>query len=175
MGALDGKVAIVTGGTGGIGEKIVEAFVAQGASVVMAARREDDGLALEKRLGVRFVRADVAVERDVKAMVDRTVEWFGRVDCLVNNAGIPSPMVSITEIEVATIDQVLAVNVRGVVLGGKHVAPIMISKGRAASSTSAAWRVFAEAFQPIFTAPRKARCRRSRARSPPSSAKRASA
>ena len=129
MGALDGKVAIVTGGTSGIGEKIVEAFVAQGAKVVMAARREDEGRALEKRLGVRFVRADVATEADVKAVVDRTVEWFGRVDCLVNNAGIPSPMVSITEIDVATIDQVLGVNVRGVVLGVKHAAPIMISQG----------------------------------------------
>jgi NAD(P)-dependent dehydrogenase (short-subunit alcohol dehydrogenase family) len=128
MGALDGKVAIVTGGTSGIGEKIVETFVAEGAKVVMAGRREDEGRALEKRLGVRFVRADVALEADVKAMVDRTVEWFGRVDCLVNNAGIPSPMISIAEIDVATIDQVLAVNVRGVLLGVKHAAPIMLGQ-----------------------------------------------
>ncbi len=128
MGALDGKIAIVTGGTSGIGETIVETFVAEGAKVVMAARREDEGRALEKRLGVRFVRADVALEADVKAMVDRTVEWFGRVDCLVNNAGIPSPMISIAEIDVATIDQVLAVNVRGVLLGIKHAAPVMISQ-----------------------------------------------
>jgi NAD(P)-dependent dehydrogenase (short-subunit alcohol dehydrogenase family) len=128
MGALNGKIAIVTGGTSGIGETIVEAFVAEGAKVVMAARREDEGRALEKRLGVRFVRADVALEADVKAMVDRTVEWFGRVDCLVNNAGIPSPMISIAEIDVATIDQVLAVNVRGVLLGIKHAAPIMLGQ-----------------------------------------------
>ncbi len=129
MGALNGKIAIVTGGTSGIGETIVEAFVAEGAKVVMAARREDEGRALEKRLGVRFVRADVALEADVKAVVDRTVEWFGRVDCLVNNAGIPSPMIPIAEIDVATIDQVLAVNVRGVLLGIKHAAPVMISQG----------------------------------------------
>src|SRR5271166_5642139 len=126
MGALDGKIAVVTGGSSGIGERIVEAFVAEGANVVVAARREDEGRALEKRLGVRFVRTDVASEADVKVMVDKTVAWFGRLDCLVNNAGIPSPMVSITEIEVPTIDQVLAVNVRGVVLGIKHAALVMM-------------------------------------------------
>ena len=129
MGALDGKIAIVTGGTSGIGEGIAKAFVSEGAKVVIAGRREEGGRALEKRLGVRFVRADVANEADVKAMVDRTVEWFGRLDCLVNNAGIPSPMVSITEIDTATIDQILAVNVRGVILGTKHAALAMLKTG----------------------------------------------
>ena len=128
MGALDGKVAIVTGGSSGIGERIVELFVEQGAKVVVAARRQEEGAALEKRLAVRFIRTDVANEADVKAMVDQTIKWFGRVDCLVNNAGVPSPMVSITEIDVPTIDQLLAVNVRGVLLGIKHVAPVMLAQ-----------------------------------------------
>src|SRR6202034_4442894 len=128
MGALDGKVAIVTGGTSGIGERIVEVFVEEGAKVVVAARRQEEGRALEKRLGVRFIRTDVASEADVKAMIDFAVKAFGRVDCLVNNAGIPSPMVSITEIDAATIDQLLAVNVRGVLLGIKHVAPVMLQQ-----------------------------------------------
>ena len=129
MGALDGKIAIVTGGTSGIGEGIAKAFVSEGAKVVIVGRREEEGRALEKRLGVRFVRADVANEADVKAMVDRTLEWFGRLDCLVNNAGIPSPMISITEIDTATIDQILAVNVRGVILGAKHAALAMLKAG----------------------------------------------
>ncbi len=128
MGALDGKVAIVTGGTSGIGERIVELFVEEGAKVVVAARREQEGAELEKRLGVRFIRTDVSSETDVKAMVDHAVKLFGRVDCLVNNAGIPSPMVSISEIDVPTIDRLMAVNVRGVLLGIKHVAPVMISQ-----------------------------------------------
>ena len=117
MGALDGKIAIVTGGTSGIGEGIAKAFVSEGAKVVIVGRREEEGRALEKQIGVRFVRADVSNEADVKAMIDQTLEWFSRLDCLVNNAGIPSPMISLTDTDVATIDQILAVNVRGVILG----------------------------------------------------------
>jgi NAD(P)-dependent dehydrogenase (short-subunit alcohol dehydrogenase family) len=128
MGVLDGKVAIVTGGTSGIGERIAEVFVAEGAKVVVAARRQEEGRAMEKRLGVRFIRADVSSEADVKAMIDDAVKAFGRVDCLVNNAGIPSPMVSIVEIDVPTIDRLMAVNVRGVLLGIKHVAPVMLAQ-----------------------------------------------
>jgi NAD(P)-dependent dehydrogenase (short-subunit alcohol dehydrogenase family) len=128
MGALDGKTAIVTGGTSGIGERIVEMFVAEGADVVVAARRQEEGQKLEKRFGIRFIRTDVSSEADVKAMVDHAVKSFGRVDCLVNNAAVPSPMVSITEIDVATIDQLLAVNVRSVLLGIKHVAPVMLGQ-----------------------------------------------
>ena len=128
MDALEGKIAIVTGGTSGIGEGIAKAFVSEGAKVVIVGRREEEGRALEHSIGVRFVRADVANESDVKAMVDQTLEWFGRLDCLVNNAGIPSPMISITEIDVATIDQVLAVNVKGVLLGIKHAAPFMLAQ-----------------------------------------------
>jgi NAD(P)-dependent dehydrogenase (short-subunit alcohol dehydrogenase family) len=128
MDALDGKIAIVTGGTSGIGESIAKAFVSEGAKVVIAGRREEEGRALENSIGVRFVRADVANEADVKVLVDRTLEWFDRLDCLVNNAGIPSPMVSITEVDGATIDQVLAVNVKGVLLGIKHAAPAMLAQ-----------------------------------------------
>jgi NAD(P)-dependent dehydrogenase (short-subunit alcohol dehydrogenase family) len=128
MGTLDGKVAIITGGTSGIGERIVEVFVDEGAKIVVGARREQEGNALAKRLGVRFIRADVANESDVKAMIAYAVNSFGRVDCLVNNAAVPSPMVSIAEIDAADIDQLLAVNVRGVLLGIKHVAPVMMAQ-----------------------------------------------
>jgi NAD(P)-dependent dehydrogenase (short-subunit alcohol dehydrogenase family) len=129
MGALSGKVAIVTGGTSGIGEKIVEVFVEEGADVVVAARREAEGHALETRLGVRFVRTDVSSEVEVKAAVESAVRWFGRIDCLVNNAAVPAPITPAAEIEAATVDQIFAVNVRGVMLTTKHVAPVMLSQG----------------------------------------------
>ena len=128
MATLSGKVAIVTGGSSGIGERIAELFVEEGASVVVAARRQQEGDKLAKRLGLRFIRTDVSNEADVKSMIDDAVKSFGGVDCLVNNAAIPSPMVSITEIGAATIDQLLAVNVRGVLLGIKHVAPVMLAQ-----------------------------------------------
>ena len=100
MGQLDGKVAIVTGATSGIGERIAEVFVAEGARVVGAGRREEEGRALEKRCGpaLSFVRTDVADEASVRAMVANAVTRFGRLDCLVNNAGSGSPMVGITEV-----------------------------------------------------------------------------
>jgi NAD(P)-dependent dehydrogenase (short-subunit alcohol dehydrogenase family) len=131
MGQLDGKVAVVTGATSGIGERIAELFVAEGASVVAAGRRTDEGSALEARCGGRlsFIRTDVSVEADVKAMIDHTVNRFGRVDCLVNNAGSSSPMVSIIEATAEQFDSVFAVNVRGVFFGIKHAAVVMLRQG----------------------------------------------
>jgi NADP-dependent 3-hydroxy acid dehydrogenase YdfG len=63
MSVLDGKVAIITGGTSGIGERIAELFVGEGAEVVVSARRQEEGSALAKRLGVTFVRADISRPR----------------------------------------------------------------------------------------------------------------
>jgi NAD(P)-dependent dehydrogenase (short-subunit alcohol dehydrogenase family) len=128
MGALSGKVAIITGGTSGIGERIVAVFVEEGAQVVVAARREAEGQALEKRLGVRFVQTDMASEAEITAMVEATVGAFGRVDCLVNNAGIPSAISGVADLESADIDRLLAVNVRGVLLATKHVARVMLAQ-----------------------------------------------
>jgi NAD(P)-dependent dehydrogenase (short-subunit alcohol dehydrogenase family) len=131
MGQLDGKVAIVTGATSGIGERIAEVFVEQGARVVAAGRRTDEGKALEDKCGeqLSFIRTDVANEAEVKAMIEHAVTRFGGLDCLVNNAGIGSPMVSITEVTAEQFDMVFAVNVRGVMFGIKHAAPIMRRQG----------------------------------------------
>jgi NAD(P)-dependent dehydrogenase (short-subunit alcohol dehydrogenase family) len=131
MGQLDGKVAIVTGTTSGIGERIAEMFVAEGAYVVAAGRREAEGRALEAKCGsnMSFIQTDVTDEASVKAMVDHAVVRFGRLDCLVNNAGSGSPMVSITEVEAEHFSSVFNTNVRGVMFGMKYAAPIMIAQG----------------------------------------------
>jgi len=171
MGALNGKVAIVTGGTSGIGEGIVEAVVEEGAKVIVAARRQEEGNALEKRLGIRFIRTDVANEADVKAMVGHAVKSFGRLDCLVNNAALPAPMVSITEIDVATIDQLMAVNVRGVLLGIKHAAPVMLGQRAGSIINISSMAGLRAAFPATSTVRRKGLCTRSPARRAPSSAR----
>ena len=92
-GRLAGKVAIVTGGNSGMGAATVEMFVAEGARVMVASRGEDAGRELVARLGEKadFVRTDATVEADVKAMVDATVNKWGRVDCLFNNAASGTP------------------------------------------------------------------------------------
>ena len=153
MGQLDGKVAVVTGATSGIGERIAELFVEEGASVVAAGRRSDEGSALEAKCGdsLSFIRTDVSVEADVKAMIDHAVSRFGRQDCLVNNAGSGSPMVSITEATAEQFDGVFAVNVRGIFFGIKHAAAVMLRQ-RACSiitiSSVAGLRGFAD---PIYS------------------------
>ena len=131
MSMLEGKVAVITGTTSGIGERIAELFVEEGASVVAVGRREQEGGKLQERLGTRltFLRTDVSVDADVRAMIDHAVNRFGRIDCLVNNAAVPSPMVSIADTNVDNFDEVMAVNVRGVLLGMKYVAPVMLKAG----------------------------------------------
>jgi len=115
MGALDGKVAIVTGGTSGIGAATATLFVREGARVVIAGRRREPGERLARTLGdaALFVPTDVTVEADVKAMVERAVEKFGRLDCLVSNAGTGSQAATIAQksgsvINVASVNGVRA-------------------------------------------------------------------
>jgi len=131
MGVLDGKVAIVTGGSSGIGAAIAERFASEGARVVIAARRAAEGQAIAARLGANaeFIRADVAEEADIGALIGHTLDRFGRLDCLVNNAGNPGHMVPIAETVAEEFDAVMAVHVRGAMLTMKHAAPILLRRG----------------------------------------------
>lgn len=140
MGMLDGKVVIVTGATSGIGERIARHFVEVGARVVGAGRRETEGAALSQRTGATFLRTDVAVEEEVHRLVASTVERFGRLDCMVNNAGSSAPVTSIAELDMAGFDRVMSVNIRGVVLGMKHAAAAMLPRGAGNIASIAASR-----------------------------------
>ena len=126
-GRLDGKVAIVTGGTSGIGARTVEVFVAEGARVAIAGRTVEKGERLAEALGdaAIFVKTDVAKEADIEALVARTVEHFGRLDCLFNNAGIPGPNEPIAHLSWDGFAKTMAVNVGGVMMGMKHAARVM--------------------------------------------------
>ncbi|TWT15835.1 SDR family NAD(P)-dependent oxidoreductase [Reyranella sp. CPCC 100927] len=129
MALLDGKVAIITGATSGIGRRTAEIFVAQGAKVVVTGRRAELGKALEAELGsdqCLFLRGDMAEEADVKAMIDACLAKWGRIDCLFNNAGGPAPTGGIDTIPVAGFDAAMANLVRSVMLGMKHAAPVMM-------------------------------------------------
>lgn len=132
MARLDGKVCIVTGATSGIGRRTAKIFVAEGARVAAAGRRADLGAALEKELGAErlmFRRTDVTQEAEFKALIDACVAKWGRVDCLFNNAGGPAPVGGIETIPVDGFDAAMASLVRSVMLGMKHVTPVMIRQG----------------------------------------------
>lgn len=130
-GRLRGKTAIITGGTSGIGRRTVEVFADEGAYVLIAARREKEGRELVKALGpkVDFLKTDVSKEADVKTMIAYALERFGRVDCLFNNAGCPAPVGSIETIPLDKYEAALSVLLGGVMLGMKHVAPVMRAQG----------------------------------------------
>ena len=127
MGMLDGKVAIITGATSGIGERTATLFVAEGARVVFTGRRQREGEAIAKRLGAsaRYVKADATAEADWQRLIGQTLEDNGRIDVLFNNAGGPAPTGGIEGVSVEGFDAAMALLVRSVMLGMKHVAPIM--------------------------------------------------
>jgi NAD(P)-dependent dehydrogenase (short-subunit alcohol dehydrogenase family) len=131
MGRLNGKVAVITGATSGIGWRTAEIFVAEGAKIVIAGRRTAEGEALAKQLGPNcaFLQTDVTVEEQMSALIALAVEKFGRIDCLFNNAGGPAQTGGIEGLDVGRFDAAMATLVRSVMLGMKHAAPYMKKQG----------------------------------------------
>jgi 3-oxoacyl-[acyl-carrier protein] reductase len=123
-GRIDNKVALVFGAARGIGAGIAERFAEEGAHVVIADREVDVGQATANRIKGQFVKADMAVPADIEAAVAATSKMHGRLDILVQNAGI-YPMTNIADISVEEWDHVLAVNLRGTFLAARAAYAIM--------------------------------------------------
>jgi NAD(P)-dependent dehydrogenase (short-subunit alcohol dehydrogenase family) len=121
MGALDGKVAIVTGGAQGIGRAIADGLEGEGATVVVADLNPPEG----------GIQADVSSEEDVARMVDETVTRHGRIDVLVNNAGLYASLAMrpFTEIPLEEWNRVMEINVASMFLTSRAVVPVMRDRG----------------------------------------------
>jgi NAD(P)-dependent dehydrogenase (short-subunit alcohol dehydrogenase family) len=132
-GRLNGKVAIITGGAGGIGLETARLFLAEGAKVALVDRTEEAVATAASALGggdwVIGLAADVADEEAVRGYVAATLAEFGTIDVLFNNAGIEGKVAPVVDIDVDDFDEVLRVNLRGVFLGLKHVLPVLYEKG----------------------------------------------
>ena len=131
---LQDKVALVTGGTSGIGRATAIAYAQQQAKVVVVGRRMDEGeetvrLIQEAGGEAIFVQADVTKEADVKAMVDKTVDVFGRLDIAFNNAVMGGENPSLIEQTEAEYDRTMNVNVKGVWLSMKYEIAQMLKQG----------------------------------------------
>src|ERR1051325_11314612 len=126
------KVALITGASSGIGRAIAKLFAARGAKVVLAARREQELVALKKEIeacggAASFVVTDVAIAKDVEAMVAHSIGTFGRLDYAGNNTGIEGQIASITELAEQEWDRVIGTNLKGAFLCLQHEARAMLA------------------------------------------------
>jgi len=130
---LSGKVAVVTGAAGGIGSAAAKAFVGQGCKVVLVDIAADALATVAAGLGaapgqVITCVADTSLEDGVKSYVDAAVKAFGTIDVFFNNAGIEGKVAPIVDQNMADVDRVFAINIRGTYMGLKYVLPIMYAK-----------------------------------------------
>lgn len=141
-GRLNGQVAVITGGASGIGEGTVRRFVAEGARVIIADMQADTGQALAEELGdsTRFIECNVTDEDAIAAAVDLAVAEFAKLDIMFNNAGIVGAVGPISETPVEAWDNTMSILLRGVFLGTKHAARVMMpnNSGSIISTSSTA-------------------------------------
>ncbi len=157
-----GKVALITGGANGIGRATALAFAKSGARLLVVDRDQAAGEATAgviKQQGgeARFVAADVTKSTDVQAYVQAALDAWGRIDCFHNNAGIEGAWKYTAEYDEAMFDQIIAVNVKGVFLGLRHVLPVMLrQKAGAIVNTASVAGLVATPGMPAYVASKHA-------------------
>ena len=133
-GLLAGRVALITGGSSGIGRAAALAFAREGARVVIGNRRVGDGEETVRRVRetggeATLIRTDVTQAREVEALISKAVETYGHIDCAFNNAGITGEMAATAECTEDNWDRTLAVNLKGVWLAMKYEIRQMLKQG----------------------------------------------
>ncbi|HOM72733.1 MAG TPA: SDR family oxidoreductase, partial [Armatimonadota bacterium] len=131
---FEGKVALVTGGAAGLGLATALVFAREGASVVIADVKEEAGQAAVQKITdtggkAIFVKTDVSRAEEVKMLIDKTVETFGRLDCAFNNAGIEGKSASTADCTEENWDRVININLKGLWLCMKYEIPQMLKQG----------------------------------------------
>src|SRR6202011_1610756 len=131
---MDKPVVLITGALSGIGRAAAIAFAKNGATVVVSGRRDEAGKALAEELRsfgseAEFINADVRKDEDVRALMDRTIEQFGRLDVAVNNAATEGPVGAITDQTAESYAATFDTNVLGVILSMKHEVRVMRGQG----------------------------------------------
>lgn len=134
MRRLEGKVAIVTGGAGGMGRATAMLFAREGASVVVGDVDTAAGARLESEaatagLILSFQHCDVSVEAEVAALVASAESRFGKLDTIFNNAGIEQSVTPSTDVSEALFDRVIGINLKGTFFGCKHAIPALLRNG----------------------------------------------
>ena len=132
---FNNKVILITGGSSGIGHAAALAFAKEGAKVVVADIVDNRGKETVKKLNdtgreAVFIKTDVSKPTDVENMVNTTVETYGRIDILFNNAGIAGSPVRLAELSVEDWNRVIDINLKGVFLGSKYTIPVMLEQGK---------------------------------------------
>jgi len=131
---LRDKVSIITGAGSGIGKETALLFAREGSRIVIAELEEEGGGAVERQIlkeggSALFVRTDITRSEEVSAMVERALKAFGRIDVLVNNAGINPSRTPLHQTREEDWDRTLAVNLKGAFLCSKYVLPVMMRQG----------------------------------------------
>ena len=157
-----GKVALITGGGGGIGRATALAFAKAGAKVVVvdrdvAAGEATAGIVRQQGGEAKFVPADVTKSADVANYVKETLAAYGKIDCFFNSAGIEGSLAHTADYDEAMFDQVIGVNVKGVFLGLRHVLPVLLKqKSGAVVNTASVAGLVATPGMPAYVASKHA-------------------